>query len=343
MKSLWYLIVKYSTRLGFFFYYKKVFLKNVANVPANKAILFVANHQNALIDPLLIGAFTPRTLHFLTRGDIFNKPLVRKLLSTVNMMPIYRIRDGRDGLSKNDAVFRQCYEILNKNGTVLIFPEGNHNIQRRIRPVSKGFSRIVFGALQRDPSTEIVILPIGINYSNAKRYGSSVCLNYGKEISVNKLWQLKELDEKVATIKLIEAVSQQLKKLVTHIDDVENHDRIQACFQEDDFLDPDKVNEKIKQGIDIDKPVQHPTASFNFLMPLVKTNSILPIAIWQWFYPKIDEEEFIATFKFSMGISLFPIFYLLQSAVVGHFFGLKTALIYLAFSFISMYLLTKSR
>lgn len=343
MKSLWYLIVKYTMRLGFFFYYKRVFVKNVDNVPANKAILFVANHQNALIDPLLIGAFTPRTLHFLTRADIFNKPLVKKLLSTVNMLPIYRIRDGRDGLSKNEVVFNQCFEILSKSGTVLIFPEGNHNIQRRIRPISKGFSRIVFGALDRDSNTEIVILPIGLNYSNARKYGSSVSIYYGEEISVNKYWTNNENDLKEATINLIKEVSQGMKKLVTHIDDIENHDKIQAVFEENDFLDPHAVNQKIKKGVDIENSTKHESSSFNFLMPFVKANSFLPLLIWQWFYPKIKEEEFIATFKFTMGIILFPFFYVLQSAVVGYFFGLKTALIYLFLSFASIYLLTKSK
>ena len=125
MKKIWYLFVKIYMRLGFAFYFKKILISGTKNIPKNKAILFVANHQNALIDPLLIGAISPRELNFLTRADVFNKPLIKALLSTVNMMPIYRIKDGRSGLSKNEEVFQKCYKILNKNGTILIFPEGN--------------------------------------------------------------------------------------------------------------------------------------------------------------------------------------------------------------------------
>jgi len=142
MKKIWYLFVKLYVRLGFAFYFKKIMISGLENIPKDKAILFVANHQNALIDPILIASIMPRELNFLTRADVFNKPLIKALLSTVNMMPIYRIKDGRTGLSKNEEVFEKCHKILNNNGTILIFPEGNHNIQRRLRILSKGFINI---------------------------------------------------------------------------------------------------------------------------------------------------------------------------------------------------------
>ena len=62
MKILWYLFVKIYVRTGFAFYFKKINLVGIENIPKKRAILFVSNHQNALIDPLLIGAITPREL-----------------------------------------------------------------------------------------------------------------------------------------------------------------------------------------------------------------------------------------------------------------------------------------
>ena len=111
MKKLWYLFVKFYIRTGFAFYFKRVLVSGKENVPKGKAILFVANHQNALIDPLLIGSVSPRELNFLTRADVFNKRLVRWLLSTVNMLPIYRIKDGINSLSRNEEVFEKCYKM----------------------------------------------------------------------------------------------------------------------------------------------------------------------------------------------------------------------------------------
>ena len=201
MKKIWYLFVKYYMRLGFAFYFKKILISGADQVPRNKAILFVSNHQNALIDPLLIGAVSPRELNFLTRADVFNKPLIKALLSSVNMLPIYRIKDGITGLSRNEEVFQKCYKILNNKGTVLIFPEGNHNIQRRLRVLSKGFTRIILGALEANPDLEIVVVPIGINYTNAKKFASSVHLVFGEAIPVHDEHKDNALNGASSTLK----------------------------------------------------------------------------------------------------------------------------------------------
>lgn len=341
MKYLWYLFVKMYVRLGFAFYFKKIDLVGIKNIPRKRAVLFVANHQNALIDPLLIGALTPRELNFLTRADVFNKPVIKALLSTVNMLPIYRIRDGLTSLSKNEEVFKKCYHILSRNGTVLIFPEGNHNIQRRIRILSKGFTRIVFGSLENHPDNEISVVPVGINYSNAKKYGSSVRIIFGEPISVQEHRKGAEMNE--ASTSLKNEVSEALKKLVTHIEDHEQHDEITKFFAEEDFLYPEKVNAKLLNINNLKKPAPQKKERFNFLTPLVTANSILPLLLWKYLSPKIEEEEFIATYKFSLGITAFPSFYILQTWIVYSLLGGIYGFTYFSLSFLSVYLFTKSR
>ena len=49
MKKIWYLFVKLYMRVGFAFYFKKILISGKNNIPKNKAILFVANHQNCLL------------------------------------------------------------------------------------------------------------------------------------------------------------------------------------------------------------------------------------------------------------------------------------------------------
>jgi len=341
MKKLWYLFVKIYMRLGFAFYFKKILISGKENIPKDKAILFVANHQNALIDPLLIGAITPRELNFLTRADVFNKPFVKWLLSTVNMLPIYRIRDGRIGLSRNEEVFQKCYSILNKNGTVLIFPEGNHNIQRRLRNLSKGFTRIIFGSLKVNPELEIAVLPVGINYTNAKKYASSVHLIYGKPILVNQHHAKAGING--ASLDLKAEVSEAMKQLITHIENTEQHDEIAGNFSEDEFLHPKDVNAKLEKLDHSNNRARSTENDFHMLKPLIHVNSFIPIKIWTAMIPKIKEEEFIATFRFTLGITLFPICYVLQAGVIDYFFGSQSASTYLFFSFLIVYLFAKSR
>ena len=139
MKRIWYNIVKIYISTGLFFFFKKIIVKNSTNTPKKGAVLFVSNHKNALLDALLIATITKRNIHFLTRASAFKIKFIKWILSTVNMLPIYRMRDGKETLAKNEEIFDRCYDILNKKECLLIFPEGTHDLKRWVRPLSKGF------------------------------------------------------------------------------------------------------------------------------------------------------------------------------------------------------------
>lgn len=341
MKLIWYYFLKLYINIGFSFYFKNIRLVGKENIPKKKAVLFVSNHQNALIDPLLIAVTNSRVTHFLTQAVIFKNPVVKKLLFSVNMIPIYRIRDGRNSISKNDKIFEYCYQILNKKQAVLIFAEGSHNIQHRIRPLSKGFTRIVFGTLEQYPNLEIDIIPVGVNYSNAKKYASNVSIYYGNPISVN---QYRDNYDKIESINSLKnEVSDQMKKLTVHIEDSSKHDEIVKYFREDDFLYPEKVNKKLENLSNLEPLEIEKENQFNLLNPIVKFNSFFPLQIWKYAYSKVKEDEYISTFRFSVGITSFPIFYLLQAWIVSVFFTSTIAYVYLFLSFLSIYLLTKSK
>jgi len=328
-------------RTGFVFYFKSFRVEGAENIPKKKAILFVSNHQNALIDPLVIGSISPRVLHYLTRAGVFSGKIVKSILYSINMLPIYRISDGINSLSKNEQVFQKCYDVFNEGGTVLIFAEGSHNLRRKVRVLSKGFTRIVYGALDKYPDLDIDIVPIGVNYSDATKYASKVSVYFGNPIAVKPYWN--QLDKNDSVNQLKQDVREQLKKVTTHIEDSERHDEIIKLFNKDEFLFPEKVNKKL-EDIDSLKPIEvEKESDFNLLTPFVKFNSFFPLLIWKKVSPKIKEDEFIATFRFAVGVTTFPIIYIIQALLLSFFFGGKIGVIYLFLSFLSVYLLTKSK
>jgi hypothetical protein len=75
----------------------------------------------------------------------------------------------------------------------------------------------------------------------------------------------------------------------------------------------------------------------------VKVNSFFPLRIWNYLKPKISEEEFIATYKFSLGLTVFPLFYMVQAGIIASFFGSGTGWTYFGLSLFTVWLLTKSR
>jgi len=110
--SLGYDIIRFFFRSFFKLFYRQVQSSGNENIPKNAPIIFAANHQNALIDPLAIIFTNPNQSVFLTRADIFNKPILLKIFTYFKMLPVYRIRDGAESLKNNEIIFDKSVAIL---------------------------------------------------------------------------------------------------------------------------------------------------------------------------------------------------------------------------------------
>ena len=164
MRQMGYYFFKGWVSLGLFCYYKRIRVHGLESVPRDKPVLFLSNHQNALMDILLIATRCNRKPWYLTRADVFKSRLFSPLFRFLQMLPVYRIRDGRESLSKNSAIFERCAHLLLANQAILLFPEANHSLLRRVRPLSKGFTRILDNALRKNSRLDIQLVPIGQNY-----------------------------------------------------------------------------------------------------------------------------------------------------------------------------------
>jgi len=180
----WFLAVRFSIKMAIKLFYRRIELQGYEDYPLKGPILVAPNHQNAFMDALVAAVFAPRPIHFLTRADVFKKGFADRLLRSFNMMPVYRQRDGKDSLQKNEEVFEDCFKILRNNGAVLIFPEASHLGERRLRNLSRGFTRIVFGALENNEHLDIRVVPIGLNYSNYYASQSRLLVNFGAPLRV---------------------------------------------------------------------------------------------------------------------------------------------------------------
>lgn len=340
IKKIWYQSVKVFLKISLNFYAKKIKISGRENIPKKGAVLFAINHPNALMDPLFVTTFNPRENHFLVRADVFKKPLIKKALSSLNLMPIYRIRDGIKQLSNNDEVFEKCFNILKNKETLIIFPQGGHSRDRNIKPLSKGFTRIVFGALEQNPDLEIAVIPVGITYQNSSSYPCKVAVNFGEVIDSRAIFNANEKPKAINILKA--AVSSQLQKLTVHIPDDENYQHVLSKLNKAnvDFTKVAQVNKMLVEN-SFPKTVKK---SINLLKPLfyiILLNSIFPYLIWQKMKKNIQEIEFVDTMRYAVNVITFPIFYLLQSLLISFFFGWKIALGYWFVSYFLVFVYTK--
>ncbi|HZJ21288.1 MAG TPA: 1-acyl-sn-glycerol-3-phosphate acyltransferase, partial [Pricia sp.] len=75
MKNLGYRLLKLWIKAGLYLYYGKIKISGLENVPRNEPVLFLPNHQGALMDVLLIVTDCHRKPFFLTRSDVFKRPM----------------------------------------------------------------------------------------------------------------------------------------------------------------------------------------------------------------------------------------------------------------------------
>ena len=326
-----YTILKFYIKFGLFFYSKKIRISGLKNIPKKGAVMFAVNHPNGLIDSLFITTNCPRKNYYLVRASAFKKPLIKKILNALNLMPVYRIRDGLNQVSKNLEVFEQCYKLFNNQKVLMIFPEASHNAKRTVRNLSKGFTRIVFGAIDKNPNLKITIIPVGVTYQNVGVFPTKIAIKFGIPFQVNSYYDSNDVHQSANIIK--EKVSNQLKKLSVHIPDDKNYNYILQKLNDAqvDFTDVNKVNEMI-QNKRFPESKLTPKNHLKPLYYLIIINSFIPFLIWKKISKKIDELEFVDTFKMTLNIFVFPIYYGIQSVIISFFFGWEIAGIYFLFS-----------
>ena len=148
--------------------FKRIEIHGLENIPRGR-VIFVGNHQNGLIDPLLIAAFNQRSTTFYTRASVFKNPIVSRILHYLGLLPIFRFRDGGRNLRNNIELFEKGANALIGGEAIALFPEGNHGAERRIRPLKKGVIRLLETIYQKDSSEEVFLVPVGFNYERLEQ------------------------------------------------------------------------------------------------------------------------------------------------------------------------------
>jgi 1-acyl-sn-glycerol-3-phosphate acyltransferase/uncharacterized Tic20 family protein len=330
MQKIWLYVWRGYIRMGMFFYFRRVNVFGLENLPKNQPVLILGNHRNALLDALLVACYTNRLSHYLTRAGVFKKNVVSKFLKSLQMLPVYRIRDGWGNLTNNNAIFENCTELLNKNKTVVIFPEGGHDLVRRVRPLSKGFTRIVFDSLEKYPEMDLQLVPVGLNFQETLGCPDSASIYYGKPIAAKKFVNSNR-NEGVVNLKT--KIQMEMAKLTADIPkDTYEHDLKILDALNVNYLNPESVNRCIKnkfENCETRKP-----SKLNWLRTILKylliLNLLVPYVIWKKVaQPKIKELEFTATFRFAIAITLVPLYIILITLILGGLFNASIALIYL--------------
>ena len=210
-------------------FFKRMQIKNVHYLQVKGPVILAVNHPNAFMDPIALTtmAYPPR-LRYLARGDAFKKGIVTTLLESLGIIPIYRIQDGgKEGLKKNDETYNRVKQLLTRNKKIIIFAEGLCIQERRLRPLKKGVPRMILGAMESGELDDLIVVPVGINYTDPSQFQSTIFCNIGAPIKmIDYVAAYKEAPAKTMN-QFLTDLTPRMKELIVHI----NHQRSEEVIE----------------------------------------------------------------------------------------------------------------
>ena len=196
-------------------YYPRIEVEGRDRIPADGAVLFVANHPNSLMDPALIGFVAQRPVHFFAKAPLFDVPVFGALMRALGMVPAYRGQDDKAQVRKNLETLDVGAAHLRRGEAVGIFPEGKTHDRDGVEQVRTGAARIAWAAAQGNG--RVWVVPLGLNFERKERFRSSVWVRVGEPLEVGAWFRARGEEERKAVRGLTEEIDARLKQVVVHL------------------------------------------------------------------------------------------------------------------------------
>ncbi len=204
-------------------FFKKIYLTNTQRIKGESPIIFAVNHPTAFLEPMVLACNLPMPMHFMIRGDRFEKPLFKWLLNQIKAVPIFRLRDGFSKVRQGES-FHICYDLLASNGNLIILSEGKTKYEKRLRTIQRGTARIAFGALERNPELDLKIIPVGVNFTDSHRFRSEIMIDFGEPIAVQDYFSSYQQEERKTVVRLTKDIESAMRKRIVHVEDPKDDD-----------------------------------------------------------------------------------------------------------------------
>ena len=216
-------------------FYRRVEVTGLDNVPGQGPVLFVANHFNGLVDPMLVLRVVPRPVVFVAKSTLWKIPVLRSVLDLLGCVPVVRRKEAEgEGASKgeerNRASFERLAAVLRSGGAVLIFPEGRSHSDPRISEMKTGAARILL--LSKQP---LPVVPIGLWFTKKEEFRSEVLVRIGPPVAS---------PEKRSVEAWTKAIERALLDVTLNADDWEDHEVVAAV----DALYGERIRKDFLEG-----------------------------------------------------------------------------------------------
>jgi 1-acyl-sn-glycerol-3-phosphate acyltransferase len=210
-------------------FYPHIEVKGRQNLPEAGPILFVLNHPNGLLDPMLLILSLGRPVSFLAKSSFWGNLVGRWLMQAFEALPVYRSRDekpeggAQSGMAEqNEATFARCRVLLQQGKLLALFPEGTTHSRTTLLPLRTGAARIAAGAeAETGWNLGLQIVPVGLWYQNKTRFRTSALVIIGPSFGLTEFSTLYTTDQRQAVRALTDQIETCLEEVVLQAENAE--------------------------------------------------------------------------------------------------------------------------
>jgi 1-acyl-sn-glycerol-3-phosphate acyltransferase len=173
-------------------FYRDIRIAGRERIPMGVPLLIAANHQNALVDSLIVAWVMPRRITMTAKATLTENPLIALLFRIVGVVPLRRVSDEArkaNGASpdraRNAEAFREILNLLEHRRAVLIFPEGKSHNEVGLEPLKTGLARLALRARDERSIKGVIILPLGLIFEDKGVPGTAIGARVGEPIEMD--------------------------------------------------------------------------------------------------------------------------------------------------------------
>jgi 1-acyl-sn-glycerol-3-phosphate acyltransferase len=184
-----YWLYRALARLTLHLFFRRIEVEGLENVPDRGPVLFLPNHSNALVDPLVILTATHRRLTVTAKNVLAKNPLLGTLMRALGVITFHRREDVGKGSDPRQNVqsLQRCRDVLAARGALCLFPEGVSHSDPSLRPFHTGAGRIALDFVRLDGNPGgLKVIPVGLLYTEKDRFRSAVWLRFGDAIDAGR-------------------------------------------------------------------------------------------------------------------------------------------------------------
>ena len=201
-------------------YYPVIALDGRDRLPWSSPCLFVLNHPNGLLDPLVLRFGLDRPVRVLGKSTLFGNPFGRVTMEAFGGIPVFRPRDvgvGGGDSSRNEETFALCRAALARGEWIALFPEGTSHSDPTMKPLKTGAARIALSSVAAH-ALDLQIVPVGLFYEQKATFRSRAALTVGAAIPVRAYMERYAADERATVDALTDDVRAGLDAVVLQAD-----------------------------------------------------------------------------------------------------------------------------